>query len=225
MKKNLFLIGSILVLLFSCAKEESENVNQDSIYSIYELFYDIDADITTARATFRFGGPTGTLLDLSPPAVVTFNGDKLLYNSVFGFHKKEYTGFINSGEFVYTDLDNKTFTNNTPTTNTAAFPLIDTISAESAFTFIWIGDPLAADETIALTINGTQQSNFEIFSSSTEGATELILPANKLQNLGVGDADWTLSRSYEKFTIDEGTSTGGRMAIWYSTTGSVYIDN
>ena len=225
MKKISLLLGFVVVLFFSCAKEESENVKQDSIYSIYELFYNVDTDKTTAQATFRFGGATGTLLDLNSPAISTFEGDELLYNSVSGIHKKEYAGIIKSGTFVYTDLDANTFTNITPTMDTIVFPAIDTISAASAFTFQWVGNPIAANETITLSIDGTQQANFEVFSNIIAGGTELILSANKLQNLGVGTANCTLSRAYNKYTLDEATSTGGRMAIRYTTTKTIYISN
>ncbi|MCF8373412.1 MAG: hypothetical protein K9H64_17470 [Bacteroidales bacterium] len=225
MKRNLLLFGSLLVLLSSCAKEDSENVNQDSIYSIYELFYDVSTDKTIARATFRFGGPTGTLLELNTPAISTFNGDELLYNAVTGVHKKEYAGFTTSGTFVYTDHDNNTFTNTTPTINSIAFPVLDTISSAGAFTFAWVGDPIAANETVTLTIDGIQQGNFEIFASSVQGVSELVLAANRIQNLGIGNATCTLMRAYNKTTIDQGTSEGGRMAVWYSTTNTIYIGN
>lgn len=225
MKKLFVLLGIAVILLVSCAKEESENVKQDSIYAIYELFYNLDTDKTTAQATFRFGGATGTLLDLNAPAISTFNGDELLYNAVSGVHKKEYAGLTKSGTFIYTDLDNNTFTNPTPTMDTISFPSVDTISSGGAFTFQWIGNPIAANETITLTIDGTQQSNFEVFSNFIVGVTELILPANKLQNLGIGNATCTLSRAYNKYSVDQGTSTGGRMAVRYTCSKTIYISN
>ena len=225
MKKLLILPVLALALLFSCAKEQSQNVNQDSIYSIYELFYNQENDISTARATFRFGGPTGTLLQLNDPAKVTFEGDELLYKAATGVHKKEYAGFANSGTFVYKDLDSNTFTNATTILDTIAFPMIDTISNAGAFTFTWVGNPIAANETVTLTIDGTQQNNFEVFTTIVNGNTQLILPANKLQNLGVGTATCTLMRAYNKASVDQGTSKGGRVAYWYTTKKDIFISN
>jgi len=196
MKKNTLLIGSMLILLLSCAKEESENVNQDSIYTIYKLDYDTGTDKTTAHATFRFGGATGTLLDLNEPAISTFNGNELFYNSITGVHEKEYAGLITSGTFVYKDLDDNTFTN-TVTMDTISFPSVDTISSGTAFTFQWEGNPIGANETAILTIDGTQAENFEVFSILTVGATEIVLSADKLQNLGIGNASCTLKRRHE----------------------------
>ncbi len=225
MKKNAFLFGSLLMLFMSCAKDESINVNQNSIYTIYQLDYDGSTDKTTAMATFRFGGPTGTLLDLTEPANVTFNGEELLYNSLFGVHKKEFAGLISSGSFVYKDLDNNTFTNTTPTFNTIDFPSISEISSGGAFTFVWLGVPIAENETVTLTIKGVQQSNFEIFSSSVTGTTQLILSANKLKNLGIGNASCALKRTFSKYTVDQGTSEGGRMEVGYSTSKTIYINH
>ena len=151
MKKNYLLWLFALILLFSCAKDESKNVNQDSIYTIYDLFYSQSNDKTTAQATFRFGGAGGTLLMLNEPASATFNGDRLMYNSVTGVHKKEYSGMIDSGTFIYTDLDNNVFTNSTNAIEIIGFPAVDTISSAGAFTFQWVGKPVQANETISLT--------------------------------------------------------------------------
>lgn len=225
MKKVIYFLPTFL-LFFSCAKEESENVNQDSIYTIYELFYNKDTDITTAKATFRFGGKTGTLLELNSPAISRFNGDDLQYNSFLGTHKKEYAGFTSSGTFSYTDLDNNSFTNAIPTIDTIGFPIgIDTISTSGAFTFVWDGLPVSQGETISLTINGTTGGNLEVFSTVINGNTQLILDMNKLQNLGIGDATCTLQRIYNKSNVDQGTSEGGRVATWYTAKKTIYIKN
>ena len=227
MKKNITLIAVAgLILLFgSCAKEDSSNVNQDSIYSIYELFYNKKTDKTTAQATYRFGGPTGTLLQLNSPAGVTFNGDKLSYNSITGVHKKEYAGSTNSGKFSYTDLDANTFANTIGTIDPFDFPTVDTIKNTGAYTFKWTGNPVGENETISLTINGTQQANIEIVASSSKGSTELIIPMNKLQNVGLGNAVCVLQRTFAKSNIDQATSKGGRQAVWYRTQKNIYISN
>ncbi len=225
MRKNFLFVAVALLVLTSCAKDESGNVNQDSIYSIYELNYNKSTDKTSAHATFRFGGPTGTLLDLNDPAKVTFNGDELLYNSVSGAHVKDYAGFTSSGTYVYKDLDDNTFTNATPTIVAIDFPTIDTISTAGAYTFTWVGDPVATNESVTLTLDGPQQGNFEVFSTSIVGATNIVLSATKLQNLGIGSGTYILKRAYNVYTIDEATSEGGRMALGYSVSGNIYIGN
>lgn len=223
MKWPIFLLFACVLVLTSCVKEDSKNVEQDSIYTIYELFYNQNADRTTAQATFRFGGPGGTLLKLSSPAISTFDNDELNYNQVLGFHQREYAGLKNAGTFTYTDLNNDQFTNATATIIPLDFPDVDTIDAGSSFTFIWTGAPIAEGETVSLTMDGTQQNNFEIVASSAIGDPELILPASKLQKLGQGNATCTLIRTHNRATVDEGTSKGGRMAVWYTVTKTIYI--
>lgn len=78
---------------------------------------------------------------------------------------------------------------------------------------------------MTLTIDGTMGGNFEVFSTSLVGATEIVLSAAKLQNLGIGDASCILQRAYNQSTVAQGTSEGGRMAHWYTTTKTIYIDN
>ena len=225
MKKIAFLIVVCTILFGSCAKEISENVAQDSIYTIYELFFNKNTDITTARATFRFGGPSGTLLDLTNPANCTFNGDEVLYNKILGTHKKDYSGFVSSGTFKYLDLDDNSFTNSTPIIETIDFPAKDTIMAANSCLFMWIGSPLSKDESVTLLIDGTQQNNFELFAIAEEGATAIALSSEKLKRLGHGVATCTLKREFNKFSIEEGTSKGGRMALWYTLKKDVFIMN
>ena len=223
MKKLAILLGSAMVLFASCAKEDSANVDQDSIYQIYTLTYKAKEAKTTAKATFRFGGATGTLLELKDPASATFNADALLYAGLTGEHKREYAGLVKSGTFAYTNTDGKTYTNATRTMDTIDFPNVDTIDASSPFDFVWIGNPLSTGETISLTIDGTQQQNFEIFSTVVPAKTNLILGIDKLQKVGHGLATCTLRREHNRLTVDEGTSKGGRMAVVYTTEKQIFI--
>lgn len=223
MKYLTLLSLSMLLLMFAC-KEEDNTINQDSIFTIYELSYDVDNDITTAKATFRKGSAAGPLIELVTNTV-TFDGEILVYNTLLGAHVKEFTGFKTSGTFVYTDLDENVFTNTTPTIHTVDFPAVDTISNAAAFTFAWQGDAVKANETMYLTMDGTAQNNFEIFSTSAVGATDMNLSAEKLQNLGLGDATCTIKRAYNKYSVDQGTSTGGRMSVWYTVSKNINITN
>jgi len=78
----------VLVIVSSCAKEIASDVNQDTIYTDYEVFYNQNTDKTWVVAKFRFGGPTGTLLELDSTSYVTFNGDTLAYNIFYIGHFK-----------------------------------------------------------------------------------------------------------------------------------------
>lgn len=72
--------GLVLSLFFlsACEVEASADVNQERIYADYKVFYNSNTDKTWVIARFRFGGPTGTLLELNALASVSFDGDELL---------------------------------------------------------------------------------------------------------------------------------------------------
>ena len=224
--KKIILLSLCASLFFgSCVKEESSDVKQDKIYTIYELFYNSNTDKTTAQATFRFGGPGGTLLELTSPAYAKFNNDNLLFSPVLGIHKKEYAGIVSSGNYTYLDHDDNFYTNSLTMVNSIAFPSADSIKNDQAYNFSWVGDPVGTNETVTLTVNGSQQGNIEIFATTSPGATEIILAANKLQKLGIGKANCILHRTYNKPTVAEAPAEGGRMAVWYAATKDIIISN
>jgi hypothetical protein len=217
------LIGLLPLFIISCAKEDSENVNQDSIHQQYEVLYADNEDKTHVSAIYRFGGVTGTLLQLSSPAGVTFNGDELMYNQVLGWHRKEYAGLVSSGTFVYTDLDDNVYTNTTPEINTIGYPTgLTEISMGGAFTFTWTGDPVGENETVSLWIDGTQQGNSELFTTILEGNSELVLPANRLANLGLGQATCWLVRT-KRVDLQNETSKGGFIEVKYRAVSTLNI--
>jgi len=222
MKANVLILLSIMFLA-SCAKDVSENVNQNSIYTIYELNYDSETDKTTSKATFRFGGVTGTLLDLSEPAEVTFGTDVLAYNVISGVHNKDYAGFVESGTFSYTDLDENTFVNETGTIVPITIPAIDSVDVTEAFTFTWEGEPVGENEIVSLTIDGTQQVNFEIFAEASVGATSVVLDVDKMQNLGLGEAKLYLKRTHLITEIDQSPDEGGRMSRCYTDRQTIIL--
>ena len=221
MKVASFLIG--ILILASCAKENSADVNQQSIYTIYELFYDEGNDVTTARATFRFGGETGTLLQLTDPAYCNFNGESLVYQALTGVHKKDYAGLTGNGTFVYGDQDNNIYTNAVGPIDPIGFPSsVDSISKSAAFNFIWTGNPVNENETVTLTI-ANSGSGSQIFTTIVQSDSSLVLSASKLDNLGTGWKKCTLKRSYNSNDLTEGTNKGGRVSVWYTISKNIYI--
>jgi len=81
-------------LLTGCQTEDSADVNQDRIYADYELFYNSNTDKTEVVARFRFGGPTGTLLELKAPASVKFDGETIPFRPGYAGHQKAFAGQI-----------------------------------------------------------------------------------------------------------------------------------
>ncbi len=187
MKTWKLLIPMSATLFVACEGEESAAVDQDRIYTKFELLYDKNTDKTQARAEFRFGGLLGTLLALSAPAVVTFNNDELLLKQGFGYYEKEYAGRITTGTFSYKDINGVTYSNTTPTIASIEFdPNFTSVTRNQANTFTWTGSPIATNEALYLFITNKNNANVQTFSSNTLGATDMVLSAAKLNNLAPG---------------------------------------
>jgi hypothetical protein len=228
MRKSAFiilcLIASGLFVLCSCERESSEDVNQDRIWTEFELFYNENTDITYARAVFRFGNITGTLLELTSPSEVSFNGDLLGFKPTLAYYEKEYAGYVDSGIFTWTDTEGKTITNSVSITEIDYPEAFDTLVRSSAYTFTWQGESLSAGESVILTMNGTLEGDAQIFSQNAVNSTEMILSQDQLNALGHGDASTWLDR-IGTFNLEEQTEAGGKVSAKYRPVNkTVYMD-
>jgi len=130
MKKDfiLFILLGLMFVALRAKRKSSDDVNQDKIWTEYQLIYDNNTKITYARAIFKFSNVAGTLLELKSPAVVKCDNDILPYNPTLGYYEKQYVTYKSTGVFKYTDLDNHTFQNTLTINDTIGFPTgMDTI--------------------------------------------------------------------------------------------------
>jgi len=215
------LIGAIIIaislpmLISSCQKEDSADVNQDTIYTVYELFYNENSDKTVAICRLRFGSPTGTLLEAIDPAGVTFNGDILPYSAAYSGHAKEYAGLITSGTFSYTNTEGTVFTNTPPAMNTLSTPIdFDTIIKSQANTYTWIGNALNADERVNLFVGTWSWGQDAAFFASGNGTTDIVMGVNQLSNLAETNSTLYVDRVHE-VAITQGTAEGGVIRTRY----------
>jgi hypothetical protein len=218
MKKNIrFILSIVLFAAFaiSCEREDSDKVDQDTIFAEYELFYNANEDITYARAVFHFSNIFGTRLELSDPSNVTFNGDQLLWKSGLAYYEKEYTGFVNSGTFVWKDTDGNTFTNQV-SINEIDYPAVgfDTLPKSASYELFWDGDSLAALEIVTVTINGQVEGDVQVFTQASPNATSIVLGLTKLSQLGSGPGTVWMDRSYKPIPTEK-TSAGAVMTGRY----------
>lgn len=222
--KSIFAaILSLPFLLFSCETQESVNVNQDSIFGEYRLVYEAASDKTSARATFRFGSATGTILELSDPAEVTTDGTLMNWRPVLAWYEAESASTDSSATFVYTDLDNNTFTNQVTLASEIDFPTsIDTIHQDAAYTLSWQGLPVATNESVIVTINGINEGDAKVFIQNSPATTEIVLDKDKLAGLGIGEATITIER-YTIQDLQEGTSEGGLLWSRYIATPAAVV--
>ncbi len=218
MKKLLFFFiaaATLPMMITSCQKEDSSDVNQDKIYTRYELFYNQNTDKTVAIARLRFGSPTGTLLEATNPASVTFNGDTLPYSVIYSGHAKEYAGQVTNGTFIYTNVDGVSYTNATPSMDTIAYPAgFDTIVKSQANTFTWVGNSLGANERVNLFVGSWTWGEDALFFAIGQGSSDLVMGTQSLSNLALGTSTVYMDRVNE-VSASEVTSEGGVIRAVY----------
>ncbi|QCX01565.1 hypothetical protein FGM00_16150 [Aggregatimonas sangjinii] len=217
-KHNYILLIIVAFSLTACQKEDSVNVNQDRIFAAYELFYDQNEDLTTAKAVFTFGNRTGTRLTLSEGSSVNFDGKQMTYDELTGAYLSEMAGYKASGTFVFEDLDTGVFTNSVelnPISFDANVP--DTIDSTVSYEIGWEGDPVMSNRsTVAATVvpNNTEQT--KVFLQTSMGAENVTLTTNKLQEIDPQPGNILLERGTE-YDLSEKSSAGGVITARYRT--------
>lgn len=208
MKKMLLLaLLPLSLLLASCEREPSSSVDQDKIWTRYEIKYDKNTDKTTAFAEFRFGNALGTKLELSDPASVTFNGTEMPFNSVTANYELELGGLVPAGTFVYTDLDNNVFTNSTDSLQSVEFPSAAvTIDSGSDYVLNFVGEPIGSNDVVNVLIADKG------FATAVAGATSITLGGVQTGEITNGPHIAYMWRSLVR-DIAQGTSEGGTIFL------------
>ena len=208
-KQSLFMMLFSALAFTSCQTEDSADVNQDKIYTDYELFYNSNTDKTQAVARFRFGGPLGTLLELNDPASVKFDGEEVPFNALYSGHFKEFSGQVLEGTFLYTNVDGETFENTVPVFESIDFPSgIDTVSKSAPYAINWDGTALKADQNVGVFVGSWTWGQDALFIESALNAESIELGTNGLSNVQEGNTTFYMDRHTE-VDVSQGTEKGG----------------
>lgn len=207
LKRILFILIGSLAVLSSCKKEVSKNVDQDKIYTYYELFYNQNEDVTTAKAVFTFSNATGTKLMLSDPSTVMVDGTEMEWDSDNAYYSVDFSGFKPMAEFVWVDTDGNTFTNEVNIQD-IEFPttVADLHYGDSIVYFMWEGVALDSFESVMLTV--ASETKRRVFSIDTLGATSIGIDSVTLAPVDSGQVMLELVKSYAP-PLTEETSRGG----------------
>ncbi|MDG1260306.1 MAG: hypothetical protein P8O05_00995 [Flavobacteriales bacterium] len=211
---SLLMASFFALLLASCAREDSENVNQDRIWAHYELLYDANEDITYARATFRFGSVTGTKLKLTDPAEVRFNGNVLPFKSGLAYYEEDLAGYVSSGSFEYVDLNDNLYINDADMT-TIDFPAeLGPFSQTSSYQIDWEGATTESDEIVTVYLNHEDTNDDKLFTEFATNSGNILLPANDLSEFALGNVKCTIERIATP-ALQNGTDVGGLITARY----------
>jgi hypothetical protein len=209
-------IALVSVLFFTaCKKESSINVDQNRIYSNYDVEYDQNSNRTSVNATFRVDHNSGQKIELTYPSRVEFDGERLSYRKMAGNYDLTRSGNALNRTVVYYDIDGNAFTNSGTLVTAIDIPVgLNSISKGGNFFLPWNGDALASGETITVTISGGSQSGSKTFTANTVGQNYIILDEYKLNNLIAGTAQIQIKRERSESLIQSNLS-GGRISSTY----------
>jgi hypothetical protein len=221
--KKAFIYIFLILAATACKKEVTDKIDQDKIYTIFDLSYDENTDLTTATAEFRFNNLNGTRLELSDPSTVTVNGDAMEWSEETGNYMKQYSGFTPSAEFNWVDLDGNSFTNTANIVDIAYPSTLPTYTyADSINYFMWQGAPLDSFESVVLEFDGPGETDRTVFPAvDTIGATTITIDSTRLSRLDSGLVTTILVKTY-KPELEEGTSKGGQLTGKYQPSNRTF---
>jgi len=216
--KQLCVILLVTALaLAGCKKEVSKNIDQDKIFTQYELFYNQTENITYAMATFKFSSSNGTKLMLSDPSTIMVDGAEMDWDNDNGFYQNEFIGFKPTATFNWVDLDGNSFTNTIDIRDIALPSTIDNLHfADSVTYFMWNGSALDSSESVTLTIDGVGNTDTRNFIVDTVGATVITLDSVRLSQIDSGLVQLFLNLRYAP-ALTEQTTRGGSITGRYQT--------
>ncbi len=211
MKK--LLIFLVLIVPFSCRKENSEKVNQDEIWTDYTLIYSGDLNSTYARVSFKHNDANGEGLVLSNKSEIKINNESPSFESTYRWYEKVYTGVQSSANFSYTNTDDKSFQNTVDLAPSIQLPEIDSIFKDSTVALNWVGDAITANELIAFVLIDEALDAKLVLGSDTIGRDGVYLDKSKLALI----ASDSVTIHFERWLNQEvsGTSAGGQCVGHY----------
>jgi len=226
MKK--FAILYLAIILFSaCAStdsSESKNVNQEEIWQNYWVEYNEAEEKLTAGATFRFGGSTGTTLQLTEPSKLTFEDTELDFSSgvlIKGVLGGTHYGYEGRGEykgkysFEYTDNNGKLYVNSISTKALEVDSIPEELNAGGTNTIAFKTMPLAAGEDLSITVSkdGGSSINFNIENAEKE----VVLDGSRLNELGNGPVTITFTKTKNIYNLQQAGHLGGKISLTYNS--------
>lgn len=224
--RSIALLGVVLTPAACQMAEQSVNVNQSRIWTDYELHYDANTDLTTAKASFRFGSALGTPLDLTSPSEVRFDGELLARQVQVGTnvvtYERTFAGPLPSGTFRFEDTEGEAYSN-TLTVRPIAFPSsVGPIDNDASYAFDWVGSSLASGEQVDVTlwrlVPGS--ASLALFPQTQDGARGVVMDATQLRNVSPGDVALRMERRW-RGTPSRAPDAGGRLTLKWTTTDKV----
>lgn len=205
---QILYIIALVSLLGSCKPDETIDVNQDKIFTEYELFYNKAEQRTYASAKFRHKKAKGTVLKLSSSSSVIFANQALSYNPSLQQYEKIFDSLLSNGEFVWTDTDGRKYKNSIELSN-IDLPEGQSLIQSKNNTISWLGLPIREDEYVILFLN-TSGGDTQYVINKSFGTQSIDINSEILDKLSKGNLLMRIERN-SVIELNEKTSAGGTL--------------
>lgn len=175
--------------LFSCRKENSEEIDQREIYTDYRIIYKEDVNRTFVRATFRHNDNIGENLILGSDALILAEGNEMKWNSSFWRYEKDFSG-MRDITLKFKDNDGNIFNNSLSFNKVAKYEKLtlgnDSLYKDSVQFIPWNNsDSLVSGERVNLIL--IQNTTIVEVDTDTVGAKGIYLKKTILNTFQLGN--------------------------------------
>lgn len=221
-KSNNMLVLIAFVFMFSACSSneigESKDVTQDKIYQSYSINYTEGNANAEMYCQFRFAGKNGTTLVLNAPSQIQFDGEIIKVDSSDGSGAyyniiRPINNFYGKHGFVFTNVDNKQFTNDFLFDSFKLTTVPASVSKKQDFIVSFETAALQPSDYIEISASNTD-SSFSITHHATDG-NAITIPAQELQRQK-GKELMLEATLYRKITLQQNTAEGGQITVRYT---------
>jgi hypothetical protein len=205
---RILYIVVVISLLSSCKPDETIDVNQDKIFTEYELFYNKVEQRTYASAKFRHKKSKGTVLKLSAASSVAFADQKLSYNPSLQQYEKTFDSLISNGEFVWIDTDGRKYKNSIELSE-ISLPEKQTMIQDQNNSITWQGLPLREGEYVILFLN-SPEGGAQYIADKSFDTKSVDVQSRTLEKLPKGELLVRIERN-SVVELNEKTGSGGTL--------------
>ena len=221
MRKILFWTFITGYILAACNNNEiggSGDVNPESIWFDYQIWGDEEGNNVTVKLQYRFAGPEGTTLLLSPPSEASLDGvpieaDSSKWDGAYYEVVIPVKNFNGEHEIVFTDINKKQYSEKFVF---RAFTLrTEPPALVSRNDLVFELEGLDPGEPVKLMISDTVFASKGVERMDTVRNGRMLVRKSELEKLKNGPVHLEIYRDVEK-RIKNGTAEGGRISISYS---------
>lgn len=224
MKYHIFFKPVLLAFclpVFSCTSNEigySKDVNPETVYMDYHIYYTEGEDSVKCFLQYRFAGEDGTTLVLSAPSKVTIdNEDAKVDSSDFSgaYYEKKYAAasFAGAHTIAFTDINGKTRKEIFHFQRTRL--VNDILSVNKQTDLVLTFENIYPEDMIEVNISDTSGATGDINITAKPVSGKLTISAAQLQALSAGPCTLHIYKNVAN-SLQQTTTEGGKLSVHYT---------